>query len=88
MAAKQTMGDKEYMQDILFTAKTLTNLYHNATQEAATEQLYNQFKTNMNDSICMQHDIFNAMQQKGWYPMQQAQQQQIEQVKTKYSQPQ
>jgi spore coat protein CotF len=33
----------------------------------------------------MQHRIFGAMQQNGWYPMQAAQQQQIQQVRSKYS---
>jgi spore coat protein CotF len=40
----------------------------------------------MNDSLAMQHKIFGAMQQNGWYPMQQAEQQQIQQVRTKYMQ--
>lgn len=85
---QQTMTDKEYMEDVLLTAKTLMSVYHYATQEASTESLHNQFKTNMNEAIAMEHEIYNAMQQKGWYPQQQADQQQIQQVKTKFSQQQ
>jgi len=86
MPAPNAMTDKEYIEDVLLTAKTLTSMYHYATQESSTEGLHNQFKCNLNDSIAMQHRIFAAMQQNGWYPQQQAQQQQINQVKSKYNQ--
>jgi len=85
-ATPKAMTDKEYMEDVLLTAKTLTSMYHYATQESSTEGLHNQFKTNLNDSICMQHKIFGVMQQNGWYPQQAAEQQQINQVRSKYSQ--
>ncbi|MCL2698662.1 MAG: spore coat protein [Oscillospiraceae bacterium] len=82
----KAMTDKEYIEDVLLTAKTLCGMYHYATQESSTEGLHNQFKCNLNDSIAMQHRIFGAMQQNGWYPQQQAQPQQINQVRSKYSQ--
>ena len=34
----------------------------------------------------MQNEIYNIMSQKGWYPTQSAEQQQIDQVKQKYAQ--
>ncbi|MCL2072228.1 MAG: spore coat protein [Oscillospiraceae bacterium] len=78
------MSDKEYMEDLLLTSKTLNGLYHYATQESSTEPLRRQFKCNLSDSMEMQHNIYATMQQNGWYPQQQAQPQQITQVKTKY----
>lgn len=86
MPAKQNMTDREYMEDVLLTAKTLTSLYHYAVQESPTEQLHNQFKDNLNQTICMQHNIYNAMQQNGWYSQSQADQNQINQVKNKFTQ--
>ncbi|MDR0914961.1 MAG: spore coat protein [Oscillospiraceae bacterium] len=89
MAQNQTpqpMGDKEYMQDILLTSKTLVGLYHYATQESSTEQLHNQFQSNLNDTLNMQHNIFAAMEKNGWYQTQQAEQEQVNQVKSKYTQ--
>ncbi|MCL2018389.1 MAG: spore coat protein [Oscillospiraceae bacterium] len=82
----KAMSDKEYIEDVLLTAKTLTSMYHYATQESSTEGLHNQFKCNLNDSIAMQHKVFASMQQNGWYPQQMAEQQQINQVRSKYSQ--
>lgn len=85
MAAKQNMTDREYMDDILLTSKTMSNLYHYAVQESPTESLHNEFKTILNQSLDMQHNIYNIMQQKGWYTTSPAPEQQINQVKTKFS---
>jgi spore coat protein CotF len=85
MPAKNTMTDKEYMEDVLLTAKTLTGLYHYATQESVTPPLHSQFQTNLNETLGMQNSIFCTMQQNGWYPVQQAQAQQVSQVRTKFS---
>lgn len=81
------MNDRQYMEDILLTAKTLTGVYHYATQESSTANIHNQFQCNLMDTLKMQHDIYAAMEQNGWYPQQQANAQQISQVKTKYTQP-
>ncbi len=85
MAAKQNMTDREYMDDILLTSKTMSNLYHYAVQESPTEQLHSEFKTILNQSLDMQHNIYNLMEQKGWYTTQDAPVQQINQVKTKFA---
>lgn len=86
MQTNATMCDRDYMEDILLTTKTLTSLYHYATQEASTESLHTQFKTNMNEAVSMQHNVYNKMAQKGWYPSQQADQTEINGVKNKFSQ--
>ena len=85
MAAKQNMTDREYMDDILLTSKTMSSLYHYAVQESPTGNLHAEFKTILNESLDMQHDIYNIMSQKGWYQTETAPQQQIEQVKTKFA---
>ncbi len=43
------------------------------------------FDSALSDSLCMQGDIYQKMASKGWYPTQQADQQQISQVKQKYA---
>ncbi len=85
MAGKQNMADKEYIDDVLLTAKTLSGLYHYATQESTSEPVHCNFKNMMNESIDMQNQIYNLMQSKGWYQQQQAQPQQVSQVKTKFT---
>ena len=85
MPVKENMADREYMEDVLLTSKTLVGLYHYAAQESSTENLHTQFKNNLNDALCMQHNIFNTMQKQGWYPQQQVQEGQIQQVKSKFT---
>lgn len=84
MATKQTMTDKEYMEDVLLTSKQLTNLYHSAVQESSTENLHYQLKDNLNQSIDVEHQIFSTISQKGWYPQEQADAQQINKARTKF----
>ncbi|MDR0821469.1 MAG: spore coat protein [Oscillospiraceae bacterium] len=79
------MTDKEYMQDLLLTSKTLTGLYHYATQESCTEPLHSQFKQNLNETLDVQSNIFTTMQQNGWYQTSQAPVQQVSQVKSKFT---
>jgi len=85
MAAKQNMTDREYMDDILLTSKTVSNLYHYAVQESPTESVHCEFKTILNQSLDMQHNIYTVMEQKGSYTTTEAPAQQIDQVKNKFT---
>ena len=83
MSAKQNMTDKEYMQDILFTLKTLSSLYHYGVQESSTQTVHTTFQNILNASLEMLHCVYKDMEQRGWYQTQQASPQEINQVKTK-----
>lgn len=84
MPAKMNMTDKEYIDDVLLTSKTISNLYHYAVQESSTEDLHYSFKDILNQSLEMQHQLYSVMEQKGWLTTAEAQPQQINQVKTKF----
>ena len=79
------MQDKNIMQDILMLEKGVCDLYMHGAIESATQNVQQTFDTALNDSLCMQSDIYQKMSQKGWYPAQQADQQQINQVRQKYA---
>ena len=80
------MNDQSIMENILLTTKGACDLYMHGTIESATQNVQQAFDSALSDSLCMQGDIYQKMAQKGWYPSQQADQQQISQVKQKYSQ--
>lgn len=84
MQMKQNMTDREYLDDVLLTSKTMSELYHFAVQESSTENVHCNFKNILNDALDMQHQIFCVMEQKGWYAPAEAPQPQIEQVKQKF----
>ena len=79
------MNDKDIMEGILLTTKGVCDLYLHGTIESATQNVHQAFDTALQDSLTMQQDIYGQMSQKGWYPTQQANQQQIQQVKQKFA---
>ena len=79
------MNDQSIMENILLTTKGVCDLYLHGTIESATQNVQQAFDSALNDSLCMQGDIYQKMASKGWYPSQQADQQQINQVRQKYS---
>ena len=79
------MNDQMIMQDILMTTKGVCDLYMHGTIESSTKNVQQTFDDALSDSLCMQGDIYQKMSQKGWYASQTADQQQINQVRQKYS---
>ena len=79
------MNDQMIMENILLTTKGACDLYMHGTIESATQNVQQAFDSALNDSLCMQSDIYQKMAQKGWYPSQQADQQQISQVRQKFA---
>ena len=79
------MNDKEIMEGILLTTKGVCDLYLHGSIESSTPNVHDAFNTALNDSICMQKELYSTMQSRGWYPTQQAQAQSIQQVRQKYA---
>ena len=64
------MNDQSIMENILLTTKGVCDLYMHGAIESATQNVQQAFDTALNDSLCM---------------AQQADQQQINQVRQKYA---
>ena len=79
------MDDRQIMENILLTTKGACDLYMHGTIESPTANVHQAFSTALNDSLCMQDEIYNQMSAKGWYPTEQAPQQKITQVRQKFS---
>jgi len=79
------MDDKCIMENLLHTAKGVCDLYMHGTIEASTANVHQSFDTALNNSLEMQKDIYSAMSAKGWYPMEQAEQQKIQKLKNKFA---
>ena len=71
------MNDQMIMENILLTTKGVCDLYMHGAIESATQNVQQTFDSALSDSLCMQGDIYQKMARKGWYPAQQADQQQI-----------
>ena len=80
------MNDQAIMENLLLTTKGVCDLYMHGAIESSDENVHRAFDTALGDSLDMQDDIYRMMSAKGWYTTQQAEQQQIEQVRQKFAQ--
>ena len=79
------MDDKNLMQDILLLEKGVCDLFMHGTIESSTQNVHQAFECALNDSLKMQDQLYKEMSAKGWYPMEQAPQQQVEQMKPTFT---
>ncbi len=78
------MDDKNLMEDILLLEKGVCDLYMHGTLESSTEKVHGAFHAALSETLCMQSTLYGKMAAKGWYPSQQAEQNQIGSVKQKF----
>lgn len=79
------MNDQKIMENLLLTTKGACDLYLHGAIESATQNVNAAFDNALDQSLCMQDGIYQKMAAQGWYPAQQAEQQQIDQVKQKFA---
>ena len=80
----KNFSEKDMMGDILSCQKMLTGGYNTVANEAANPEIKNVFMDILNDEHTIQHDVFDVMSQRGWYPTEAAPQDKINTVKQKY----
>lgn len=79
------MNDKSLMENILLLEKGVCDLYMHGAIESSTANVHQAFNCALNDSLCMQDDVYKKMSGKGWYQTEQVEQNKINTVRTKFS---
>ena len=79
------MEDRDLMQKELLVIKAVCDLYLHGTLEATTAEVHAAFKNALNESINIQNKIYTLMAEKGWYNMQNVEQQKIDTLKQQYA---
>ena len=79
------MEDRDLMQKELLVIKAVCDLYLHGTLEATTAEVHKAFKNALNESLNIQNKIYTLMAEKGWYNMQNVEQQKIDTVKQQYA---
>ena len=79
------MNDKCIMENLLLTTKGVCDLYMHGTIESPTANVHQAFTNALNDTLTMQDSIYKQMSAKGWYTTDQAPQQQLNQLRQKFS---
>ncbi len=79
------MDDKCIMENLLLTTKGVIDLYMHGAIESSTANIHQAFSSAFDDTLSMQDNIYKQMSAKGWYQMDNAPQQQVQQTKQKYN---
>lgn len=79
------MNDQSIMENLLLTTKGVCDLYMHGAIESSTQNVHSAFDSALTETLCMQDQLYKKMSEKGWYTTQQAQQAQIDQVRTKFA---
>lgn len=80
------INEKDSLTDILMQEKEMIKVYGTFLPEGSTSQLRNIMKKNMDVVAQQQYEVFNAMQDKGYYKVKDAEDKQINEIKNMFSQ--
>ncbi|AJO21971.1 hypothetical protein B4096_2413 [Heyndrickxia coagulans] len=73
------MNDRDLANDLLSMEKYMTASYNTAMNEASHEKLYRDLLTIFTETQNEQRKLYETMFQKGWYSMEAAEQQKLQQ---------
>lgn len=80
------MGDKEILNDAVASQKLITGSYNTFANECVNVNLRSEFLNILNDEHTIHDELFSEMQKHGWYQVDSAEQQKINQAMQKFSQ--
>lgn len=81
----QQFAERDVLQVCLNETKHLASSLNIYIQEATNEQLRRDYMTILGDVYSQEQQLFNVMQQKGYYNVKNANPQEISQAKNKFS---
>ncbi|WP_283205574.1 spore coat protein [Garciella nitratireducens] len=81
MTQQTNFSEKELLQDLLATEKQVISSYSVGMTESSCPNLRNTLEQNFKNVEQIQYNIFNAMHQKGWYPIKDAAAPEVQQLK-------
>lgn len=73
------MNERDFINDILSTEKYMTSSYVTYLHEASHTSLYHDIQMIFNETQNAQRELYNVMFQKGWYKIEPADQQKLQQ---------
>jgi len=79
-----SLTDKEIMEDMLSTQKSVTGMYNTFSNECTHQPLREDFLNILREEHNIQASVFTEMKNRGWYTPAPAQEQMVNQVRTKF----
>ncbi len=78
------MEDQDLMEKELLVVKGVCDLYLHGVIESSTAEVHTAFKNALNETLDIQNKIYNLMAEKGWYKMDNADQNKITSARQKF----
>lgn len=82
----QHLSEQEVLTDLLQTEKHITSSYNTFVTETTCANLRQNLRDILNEEQSIHETLWNTMSQKGWYPVSDAQPQEVQKVKDQYNQ--
>ncbi|GHV01336.1 hypothetical protein FACS1894211_10840 [Clostridia bacterium] len=82
--ATAALAEKDMLQDILVLEKDMVKTYGHYLIEVSCPNLRNVLTKNLKDNAGDQYQVFAAMTARNYYPVKEAQEQDVQQAKTKF----
>lgn len=86
MTHKASFTEKELLNDLLMSEKQVSSAYTVGITESSCSNLRTVLSQCEQNVLATQESIFNAMNERGWYPVKKAPSQDVETAKNKYAQ--
>lgn len=81
-----TFCEKDLMHDLLATEKQTISAYSTGITETSCQNLRNTLVNNFKNAEDIQYKVFDAMKQKGWYQTKDAEDNEVQKLKTESTQ--
>ena len=72
------LNDKDYMNSLLSCLKEMVKNYATILTETSNENLYQEYKKMFDNYSLLQRQVYEAMFRKGWYVLEKAENQKIQ----------
>jgi spore coat protein CotF len=78
------MKDQDIFENLLTLLKSLCNILASGAQEASSTEIAETFRESLDEALAVQHDVYKAMEDAGFYQTSQVPVEQINQVQDKF----
>ena len=85
MFENPTLGDRDYITDALSSQKLISGTYNTFASECTNKMLEEQFISILKEEHDIGYELFSEMLTRGWYSVPPAEQQKIDDAKTKFA---
>ena len=86
LTTQNTMSEQEILTDLLTSEKHITTTFNTFITESTCANLRQNLKDILTEEHSIHENLYNIMNQKGWYPTSDAEAQEVQKAKDKFNQ--